>query len=810
MSGVAPSALAAYLPRFTTEWDLLNPDARWRELDASLCFVDISGFTKLSERLARRGRVGAEELTEVLDNVFSRMLAVAYEKGGVLLKFGGDALLFAFDRDDHASLAVQSAVAMRAALRGARTLPTSVGRINLRMSTGVHTGPCHLFRVGSSHQELIVCGPGASTVARMEHTAAAGEILVSAATAQRLPARSVGSAKGDGFLLRTRTVEPGGPGPGVRAPVNDADVIRGLPVALRSYLAQGRAESAHRIATVAFIRFESVDELLVSAGPDGVADALDELMENVQDATAAEGVTFLATDADENAGKVILVSGVPEAHDDDEGRMLRTLRRIADRRGALPLRIGVNRGHVFACDVGTAFRRTFTIMGDSVNLAARLMAASRPGEVWATSSVLDRSHTLFDTEPIAPFPVKGKAELIQAYSVRKIAGARRAERSTLPYVGRAEPLARLEQLLDDARQHRGAVAQIEAERGAGKSRLIDEFRRAHPEISTVALQGEPYATATPYAPWREPLRALLGIGRDAHDASVRAATAVATAGRELVPYAPLLAPVLDVPIAPTPETRAIAPAFQRDRVAALLIAVLDALAPSPLLIVADDAHQFDDASADLGERIGAAALTRPWLLVVSGRPSLSGFRPTVVDAQLKLGPLDDVSANALVDAATDAAPMRPQERAGIVQRAAGNPLFLEELVRVARSSGFDALPESIDAVATAEIDALPPAARGVVRDASVLGTTFDPALLDEVLGDDRLPLDDVTRRQVGRFLRPDGETRVRFRHALLQEAAYESLPYRKRIELHRRAGEAIERRTADDDSSAASLLSLHF
>src|SRR5258708_36444166 len=140
-------ALAAYIPRIAAEWERESPGVRWRCLDATCCFVDISGFTALSERLARRGRIGAEELTEVLNHVFSRMLDVAYEKGGSLLKFGGDALLLAFASDDHAVLATQAAVGMRAALREARTFPTSVGRLNLRMSIGLHSGSFDFFRV---------------------------------------------------------------------------------------------------------------------------------------------------------------------------------------------------------------------------------------------------------------------------------------------------------------------------------------------------------------------------------------------------------------------------------------------------------------------------------------------------------------------------------------------------------------------------------------------------------------------------------------------------------------------------------------
>ena len=136
----------------------------WATLDGTLCFADISGFTALSEKLAARGRVGAEELTEVLNRVFGEMLRLAWDRGGTLLKYGGDALLILFEGPDHAAQAASAAVEMRAALRRAVDIPTSVGRVMLRMSVGLHSGPVHLFIPTGTHRELIVAGPTASQV----------------------------------------------------------------------------------------------------------------------------------------------------------------------------------------------------------------------------------------------------------------------------------------------------------------------------------------------------------------------------------------------------------------------------------------------------------------------------------------------------------------------------------------------------------------------------------------------------------------------------------------------------------------------
>lgn len=804
-------ALTPYVPRLATEWEHENPGGLWRELDATCCFVDISGFTALSERLARRGRIGAEELTEVLNHVFGRMLGIAYNKGGSLLKFGGDALLLLFSGDDHPVLAAEAAVAMRAALREARTLPTSVGRLSLRMSTGIHSGTFQFFRVGESHRELIVAGPAASATTRMEHGADAGEIVVSEATAARLPARACGDAKGDGRLLRWRKVVEEGPGPLPIHGRSAATVDFAVPVALRSHLSNAAGESEHRMASVAFVKFQGVDDFLAERGADATAEALHEVVSAVQLAADAEAVTFLASDIDENGGKIILTAGVPVARDDDEGRVLRAACHIAGLPLPLPVRIGVNRGHVFAGDIGTEFRRTFTVMGDTVNLAARLMAAAQPASVYATAAVLDRARTQFETEVLEPFYVKGKSQPVQAFAVKRAIGVKPAGSGSLPFMGRDKEFATLHEAETAALEGRGAVVVIEAERGAGKTRLVDEFRQASNIPMVLVLQGEAYGTAAPYLPLREPLRNLLSVTEtDRAQAGAQALDAMRSLVPEYAPLTPLLAPVLDIEVAPTPESRAIASEFVRDRLADMIVAVLGAVAGGPLLIIAEDAHWFDDATARVSERLSVAAREYGWMVCVARRRSGSGFSPQQPDAVLVLEQLDEGVARELVDAATQGQPLRPQELERIVARGDGNPLFLEELLRVAHGTDLDELPDSLDAVAMREIDALPSLARRVLRLASVLGPSFDRTLLDHVLTAESVELDVVTLGGLENHLVDDGQERLRFRHALFQEAAYASLPFRTRLALHRRAGEAIEHRAGDDLDEVAPLLSLHF
>jgi len=805
--------LAPYVPRMAAEWDLDAAGALWREMEATCCFVDISGFTALSERLARRGRIGAEELTEVLNHVFSRMLEVAYGKGGALLKFGGDALLLAFTGDDHATLAAEAAVAMRATLRAARTLPTSVGRVSLRMSVGIHSGTFHLFHVGDDHRELLISGPAATTTTRMEAAADAGEIVMSPDTAGRLPVGAVGAVKGAGRLLRWRQVPEDGPGPVPPRAVSPAAVEASVPAGLRLRLAQRSGESEHRLANVAFVKFQGVDDLLVSAGPGAAADALDAIVRSVQHAAAAESVTFLASDIDANGGKIILTTGAPATLEDDEGRLLRTARAVADAVHPLPIRIGLNRGHVFTGDIGTEYRRTFTVMGDTVNLAARLMAAAAPGEILATAPILDQAGTRFVAEALEPFTVKGKSEPVQAYRVGAATGSRSDAYGTLSFAGRDKELTALRHAFESVSTGSGEVVLIDGERGIGKTRLVAEFLRGAGTGDVLQLQGEPQSTGVPYRPLRAAMRAVLGLdARDRQEAGVQMLSALAALDHRLVPLGPLLAPVVDAEVPSTPESEAVADEFVRQRIADLVVATLDAACGTPLLVVAEDAHWFDDTTSEICARLAAAAGTRAWLVCATRRAeALGGFEPADPVTRLSLTPLTDDVAREVVEAATENAPLRPHERDEVVSRAGGNPLFLEELLRIVRATNVESLPESLDTVAMREIDSLPTTPRRILRLASVLGRSFERSLLDRLLMAESVEVGADPLAELGGQLLPDegGRQILRFRHALLQEAAYQSLPFRQRLALHREVGHALEGESSDDGDVVAAL-SLHF
>jgi class 3 adenylate cyclase/tetratricopeptide (TPR) repeat protein len=806
--------LAPYFPRLVIDWFTTTPDELHQEQVGTIAFVDISGFTKLSEGLAKHGKVGAEELTATIGNCFVTLLDLAVTYGGRLLKFGGDALLLFFSGDAHEARACRAAIEMRRALRevGRRTVLGQ--RVALRMSVGIHSGLFHFFLVGASHREFIVAGPGASTVVTMEGTADAGEIVLSPDTASALRPTAVGAAKGPGFLLRRAPSVPADSFVPFEEVADDVELVRGIPVGLREALVTAHPESEHRRVTVAFVHFDGTDELIAEEGPELTADRLDALVSVTQRAVERQDVTFLATDADRDGGKIILVAGAPATSGDDEHRMLLAVREIMDAGVPLPIRIGVNRGSVFAGEVGPPYRRTFTVMGDAVNLAARLMAKAETGQVLSTPELLARSRTRFETVDLEPFYVKGKARPVQAQAVGAYIGLRSGDAALdLPLLGREAEMHQLGDLAAAAAAGQGRVVEIVGETGTGKSRLVSALRQIASDRMQLTAVCERYDSSTPYHEVRRLLRSLLELPLHGDDETVatKFLSELESRAPDLLPWAPLIAMAMGISVPETPESRDLEEEFRRPQLARAVIDLLGMLLPGGGLFVIEDAHNMDEASADLFGHLASAVGSTAWLWCTTRSDIASGFvAPEESSTRIMLGPLAEDATWELARAASEDAPLSERGLSLLVARSGGNPLFLRELIAAARSGdAVESLPESVEEVAAARIDRLPVEARRLLRRMSVLGQSFSVDLLADVVDDLPEP-EDPTWDQVAELVTRDDAGTLSFRDSLLRDSAYGGLTFQLRRHLHSRAADTIRRRSADGHEERPELLSFHY
>jgi class 3 adenylate cyclase/tetratricopeptide (TPR) repeat protein len=771
-------------------------------------FVDISGFTSLTERLSKKGKVGAEEMNDVLDTTFTELLSVAYDYGAGVVKWGGDAILLLFKDERHPSRACHAAWEMQRTMRSIGRLKTSAGRVTLRMSVGIHTGHFDFFFVGKLHREIVLVGSAANATVEAEGLAEPGEIVVSASTAAALESVEVGTPRGSGFVLARAPAAEVDRSPDV-GDVSDVDLTGCIPVVIAAHLVEGGGEAEHRPLTIAFVHFSGTDELLATGDTDAASEALEQCLDAVEGIALEHRIAFFDTDVATGGGKIMLVSGAPTSGGNDEERMLGATRAIMDTRLPLPLAIGIARGRLIAADFGPPHRRTYSFKGDAANLAARLMARAAPGQILVTEDVLARSQTEFGAEPLDPFTVKGKAEPVQALALGAAAG-RRTQRSETPLVGREQELTRLLTGVESARRYEGRIVEVVGDPGIGKSRLIEELGATVAPDTFIAIQCDEYEAATPYHPFQLLLRSLLAPhGSDSQLTPRRFRLAVQRAAPHLLPWLPLLAVPVGLDVADTAETAPLEGEFRKRRLEEVVVDFLGMLLLRPTVIVFEDVHWLDEASVDLLAHIALTLEARPWLVVATRRDRPTTFSvPEAADpVQIWLHPLTAEAAARLIESTTSDLSLAPHQTEQLAARAGGNPLFLTELVAASRhSDDLDDLPDSVEALMLREIDRLSPPARRMLRSAAVLGATFELGLLQRCLGE---PWNEQTWSRLDEFVVLQERDSFRFRHMLARDAAYEGLPYRRRRELHEQVGTIIEGRTADPEDQAE-LLSLHF
>ena len=807
----APAA-TAYVPRLLPAWAAAEQGSAHRVVDGSLLLFDITGFTPLTERLARRGREGAEELSNLLDTVFSQLLMDAEDEGGDLLKWGGDALLLLFDDADHSRRAARAALRMHRALAQLGRAKTSIGRVKLGASAGIDSGPVHLILAGDPalHRELVLLGPTATAVTMLEHSAGTGEVLVGDATAADLGPGLVRSHEGWGHLLA------GVPTPANRPPQPEPEpmpetVQQLLPPQLWSYLSQPSREPEHRTVAVAFLRFDGTDTLLAEDGKEMLTTAVDEVLRNVQQAAVAHDISFLDTDVDVNGGKILLVGGAPRSAGDDTDRLLTTVGETVDRAGRLPLRAGISHGRVFTGDTGSPTRRTYSVKGDAVNLAARLAAHAESGSILMAADVLEHTRRSYAVNEAPMASLKGKSKPVPVVTLGKPLEPRRQQDTEDVFIGRDTEMAILRGATEQLINGSGGLIEVIGEPGIGKTRLVDEVLAQAGEVTVLRCDCERTGAGTPYTPVRRLLHQVLGTnsGMDPNTIANCLQDCVTTAAPELRPWVSLLGVVLDVTIPPSPEVAELEEQHRAERVPELVAELLERMVPSPVMLIVEDSYLADAASEGVLSAIARREQHRPWLLLVTRDDRPTGWIPAAT-GRIELGPLDMRSSIQLAEMATPERPLPPAIAEELAARSGGHPLLLRELARAAaRGEDPDELPSTVEELAASQIDQLPLAQRSLLRRAAVLGDEFPEDLLLQMITD-VAPERSGTELLAGLAgLIVPTDHQLRFRHPILREVAYAGLPYRRRRELHAKAAEVLEATTAAADRRPE-ILALHY
>jgi len=580
-----------------------------------------------------------------------------------------------------------------------------------------------------------------------------------------------------------------------------------------------------RLVTVLFADVTGSTALGEALDPEDMRALLGRYFAIAQDVVAQHGGTLEKFIGD----AVMAVFGLPAAHDDDAARALAAALALRDRvredpglGDRLPIRLGLSTGEVVA-----AMGREggdFLVTGDAVNVAARLQQGAGSWEIVCSERTARAAGDGFAFGPVVEIEARGKTAPLRARELVAAAAAR--PRIRLPFLGRDADVAQLDLTSGRAMgEKRPFLITITAPAGTGKTRLLEEFVERlpglHPDARVVTAQCLPYGQRLTYWPLHALLRQLLDLPDRVDPERMR------EAAQDWLEGAGDASPKRTAELlAATFGAGEGEPIDRAELFAAWRSAVELAARERPLVVVVEDLHWSSDSLLDLIEVILQPRGEAPLLMIVLARPELLDRRPSWGGGRrnyvsLALEPLDDLAISALVDFLLHGPP--PEVVQTVVARAEGNPFYALELARTIseRAASLDdpaavegvilALPDTVHATVLARLDLLPAAPRRVLQLGSVFGRSFSVAGVAAISPE----LTDKVAEAVDHLLEHDlirasGGDELTFRHILIREVGYQTLPRAERARLHGAAGAWLEIQAAGREEEQAELVAFHF
>ena len=551
---------------------------------------------------------------------------------------------------------------------------------------------------------------------------------------------------------------------------------------------------------------------------------------------------------------LMAIFGTPFSHEDDPERAARASLeimksieengkiKIGNRVKNLKARIGINTGLCISCEIGSASRKEFTVIGDTVNLASRLQANAMPGKILIGEKTFQRIKDNFIFSSPRKLKIKGKRDLVTVYTLKdekkKISFLEQNKNSQSPFMGRQKELKVLKEALRSSCQSKGQVIEISGELGIGKSRLILELTKESlaKEFNILFGNCSSWEESKPYAPLREIFTKIFEIkyDDDSKEIEKKIENRIKEIDPSLLVASSYFSRLLSSKIKSLEEI-----IEQSKEESSLFIKLMKKLlwsfsSQKPLLVIIEDVQWIDDASAEFLNQCSKELKEYPILLICSLRESIKNRESIAGARRIKLASFRKVEADNLIKFLIKENDIYKLMKDKVISTANGNPLFIEEIVRGIEAKKLSAdkdksvnyveifedfqIPDTVQSIARARIDLLPVGLKEILYQASVLGRYVEINLLKKITNLKVNVLSETLKKlQKDEFIEeveaaPQTKTQqyFAFTHPLIQEISYNSLLFKTRRNLHNKIGVAMEDMYRSKIDAKVEELAYHF
>lgn len=844
------------IPHFVQEQSEKDRSHGW--VQAYTMFVDMSGFTPLTESLMRKGNRGAEQLSLVLNEIFEPLVSLVYAKGGFIPYFAGDAFTAIFPTRDSsitADTVIQAALLARDLFDESRKFKYSEFPIGIKI--GLSWGRVEWGIVGHKKKAYYFRGEPIDHCAECQHQARNLEIVLDESfrkLMQYSPFHLEKLTEGYYRLDSDLEVRPISLKPQTQEKISKDVAMQFLPAAVVNY----RQEGEFRTVISIFISFDGVE----------THELLDEFAGLILEKMDSFSGYFKEIDFGDKGGVMVGIFGAPVSFENNAQRALEFTLTIREEllemqeRTGLTFRIGVTNGTAYTGIVGGSERCQYAAVGNRVNLASRLMTYADWGEVLVDSEI--EKHPLYNFQKKGDIKYKGIKGNVPTY---KLIG--RDYESRAVYTGRMVGRDReMNELVSFARSVFGSgeagIAFVYGEAGIGKSRLTHELRGQ--------LQGD-QAVGWHVCPadqiLRKPFNPFLYFLRNYFEQSPEhppaknlsnflerieqleeqlrnsAGVEVEKIARELTRTKPILAALTGVPWEDSIWDQLDAKGRYQNTLQAITNLILADAQIRPLVLELEDCHWMDDNSKELLQELIRRVIPHPIFLIVTSRYLDDGTKPVIFDPlspvfqtlsnlEIDLNTLQTTAIRELAESKLDG-PVKDDFFDMLVRTSNSNPFYLEQILDYFAEGNLLEIDHgqwtirdktvkvsgSINAILTARIDRLSSLVKETVKAAAVIGREFELPVLSEVMreqadfirqndGAGALLKEQIRIAERGQIWHAMSELRYIFKHSLLREAAY-SMQLRTRLQqLHKHIAQAIERLYADNIEERYVDLAFHY